>query len=185
MATHSWILSLDSDEMPDETLLNAIAQLPFPTLASNHLYTIKRISFFEGKKIEHGSWGRDRVTRLYNKAYTQWNNAAVHEALEVKQDTDMTMLKGILLHYTADDYDSFLEKNKKYAQLSAEKYFARNKKSPLWKRLFAPSFSFIKEYIFQGGFLDGQAGFKIARINAQYTRWKYVFLKEKYQEISS
>ena len=184
-AVHSWILSLDGDEVPDSRLLNSIAALPYSDTLQHTVYTFKRLSFFEGKKIQHGAWGRDKVLRLYDKGYTQWNHDIVHEALELKPGTNVVLLEGILLHYTADNYDSFLKKNKQYARLSADKYFQRGKKSPAWKRLLSPAFTFIREYLFQAGFLDGAAGLKIARINALYTYWKYVFLKEKYQESSS
>ncbi len=184
-AAHPWILSLDGDEVPDQQLLQATTDLDYANLAPGTMGTFKRLSFFEGKKIKHGAWGRDRVLRLYNKTYTQWNQDIVHEALEQKPGTKVLLLEGILLHYTADTYASFLEKNKRYARLSAAKYFERGKRSPLWKRLLSPAFTFVREYIFEAGFADGRAGFRIARINALYTHWKYAFLKEKYQESAS
>lgn len=181
LARNSWILSLDADEMPDEHLLQSLSSLLYENLPVSNIYTFKRHSFFNGKKILHGAWGRDKVTRLYNRDYTGWNREAVHEALEGKGDTQLMPLEGVLLHYTADDYNSFLHKNRKYAELSADKYFEKKKKSPLWKRLFSPAFTFIKEYIFLGGFLDGREGYQIASINAMYTRWKYELLRDKYK----
>jgi (heptosyl)LPS beta-1,4-glucosyltransferase len=181
-ATANWILSLDGDEVPDPELMAELLKLPFADLAQNQIFSIKRISFFEGKKIMHGAWGRDRVLRLYHKNYTQWDNAIVHESLQKREDTIIKQLPGTLYHYTADTYESFLAKNKNYARLSALKYFDAGKKSPYWKRILSPAFTFIKEYIFQGGFLDGDAGIKIARINALYTYWKYDYLRQKYQD---
>lgn len=181
-AACDWIWSLDSDEVPDDALLTGITGLPLDRLPDNKIFTFKRLSFFEGKKIQHGAWGRDKVRRLYNRRHTRWNNDAVHEALIIHETAVLTLLQGTLLHYTADDYTTFLQKNERYARLSAEKYFEKGKRSPWWKRRCSPAFTFIREYIFQGGFLDGRAGFRIAQINAQYTRWKYAFLRQKYQE---
>jgi len=181
-ARYSWILSLDSDELPDEQLFQSITALPFADLPRNRIYAFRRLSFFEGKKIRFGAWGRDHVTRLYNREITAWDNAIVHEALTLPPGTEALLLEGVLLHYTADDYATFLEKNRRYAQLSAEKYFQRGKKSPLWKRLCSPAFTFLREYVFLGGFLDGTAGCKVARINMLYTRWKYVYLSKRYQD---
>lgn len=180
-ATSDWILSLDGDEVPDPELMIQLRNFPFTGLVQNQVFFIKRISFFEGKKIQYGAWGRDRVYRLYNKKYTHWNNAIVHEALLKKEGTIIRQLPGILHHYTADNYESFLVKSKNYARLSAQKYFAAGKKSPYWKRILSPAFTFIKEYILQGGFLDGNAGIKIARVNALYTYWKYYYLQQQYQ----
>lgn len=181
-ATADWILSLDGDEVPDRELMAHLLKLSFADLAQNQIFSIKRLSFFEGKKIMHGAWGRDRVLRLYHKKYTQWDNAIVHESLQKKEDTIIKQLPGTLHHYTADNYESFLVKSKNYARLSALKYFAAGKKSPYWKRVLSPVFTFLKEYIFHGGFLDGNAGLKIARINALYTYWKYDYLRQKYQD---
>lgn len=181
-ARYPWILSLDGDELPDDTLLEAISLLPFATLSPCCLYSLKRRSFFEGREIRHGAWGRDRVVRLYHRDFARWNDALVHESLETPLKAAIAQLPGLLLHYTADDYPAFLEKSRKYARLSAEKYFARGRKSPFWKRIFSPAFTFLCEYLFMGGWRDGRAGYRIARINALYTGWKYAFLKEKYQE---
>jgi glycosyltransferase involved in cell wall biosynthesis len=181
-AKSDWILSLDGDEVPDPELVAGLRKLSFTDLPQNQVFFIKRVSFFEGKKILHGAWGRDRVYRLYHKKYSHWDNAIVHESLLKKEDTILKQLPGILLHYTADNYESFLNKSKNYARLSAQKYFAAGKKSPYWKRVLSPVFTFVKEYVFQGGFLDGYAGIKIARVNALYTYWKYYYLQQKYQD---
>lgn len=179
MAGQSWILSLDSDEVPDIAFVAALQELDLAGENINTLYRIKRLSYFEGKLIKHGAWGNDKVTRLYNKLYTCWDNAIVHESLERKADTEVRLMHGLLLHFTADDNEMFLKKARKYARLSAEKYLLANKKVSLLKLWLAPLFLFLKEYIFQSGFLDGAGGFKIATGNAKYTFWKYKLLKEQ------
>jgi (heptosyl)LPS beta-1,4-glucosyltransferase len=184
-AQNDWILSLDSDEVPDETLISAIYTLDYAVIPVNRQYEMKRVSFFEGKMIHHGSWGNDRVIRLYNRTVSKWDNAIVHESLDRNQNTEIIRLKGILLHYTADDFQTFMEKSMRYARLSADKYYQNKKKAGFVKSYLSPAFSFLKEYLFQAGFLDGSGGWKIAAGNAKYTYWKYQFLKEKYKTVSS
>lgn len=179
MAGNDWICSLDGDEVPDAQLLKEIARLQANEAQAGTIYSFRRVSFFEGRMIRHGAWGRDRVRRIYNRRFTQWQTDPVHETLQSGTTTQTVQLKGKLYHYTADDATAFIEKNRHYALLSAEKYFRKGKKSPLYKRVFSPLFTFIKEYFFQLGFLDGWAGLRIARINALYTYWKYRFLKDK------
>ncbi|KAA5532580.1 glycosyltransferase family 2 protein [Taibaiella lutea] len=178
-AANDWILSLDSDEVPDESLVSAICALNFDTLSTKTQFSIRRYSFFEGKMMKHGSWGNDNVRRLYNKTRTQWDNALVHESLEQDAETIHQKLQGSLMHFTADDYQTFLNKSQRYARLSADKYFQQDKKATPLKRYISPLFSFVKEFVFQAGFLDGARGWKIAKGNAIYTYWKYKFLKEK------
>lgn len=179
MAGTDWILSLDGDEVPDTKLLKEFLRIG-DKLDNDTIYAFRRISILGNKKIRFGAWGKDKVLRLYNRKYTFWKNDLVHESLEKKDSTKVVLLKGYLYHYTADNYRSFLEKNRKYARLSADKYFEQGKKSKVLKRWFSPAFTFIKEYLFQLGFLDGKAGFQIAWGNALYTYWKYNFLQQKY-----
>lgn len=178
-AAMDWILSLDGDEVPDDKLLKELAKIG-NRLNPNTVYAFKRRSILGSKRIRFGAWGRDKVQRLYHRRHTHWKNDLVHENLELHADTQVVLLKGYLYHYTADNYHSFLEKNRKYARLSADKYYRQHKKSKAFKRWLSPAFTFIKEYIFQLGFLDGKAGFQIAWGNALYTFWKYEFLRQKY-----
>lgn len=178
-AEMDWILSLDGDEIPDKKLLKEFLRI-VEKLDDNTIYAFKRCSILGNKKIRFGAWGRDKVLRLYNRRTTRWKNDLVHESLEKKDSTKVVLLKGYLYHYTADNYTSFLEKNKKYARLSADKYFEQGKGSNAFKRWCSPAFTFLKEYIFQLGFLDGKVGMQIAWGNALYTYWKYSFLEQKY-----
>ena len=178
-AKNNWILSLDSDEVPDDVLIQCIVALPYHSLHKGNQYQIKRLSFFEGKRMHHGSWGNGTVTRLYNREDTQWNNSLVHESLVQSNHTKILRLKGSLYHYTADNYQTFLAKSLRYAQLKAEENYINRKKATFVKCYVSPVFLFVKEYIFQAGILDGRRGWKIALGNAKYTFWKYKFLKEK------
>jgi hypothetical protein len=47
---------------------------------------------------------------------------------------------------------------------------------------FSAVFSFIKNYFFKLGFLDGATGYHCARINARYTFLKYKKLNERWNK---
>jgi len=181
MAQHDWILSLDSDEVPDARLAEALAGLPYTALAPQQQYRMKRLSFFEGRLIRHGAWGHDSVTRLYNRNATQWDQAIVHESLVRHAGSEQLQLPGLLYHYTADDHRTFLKKSERYARLSAGKYKQQGRKATAVKRFLSPAFTFLKEYVLQGGFLDGAGGWKLACGNARYTYLKYRFLRDAYK----
>lgn len=179
LAKNDWILSLDSDEVPDEMLLQHIVAISFEQHPVSDQFQMKRVSFFEGKMMHHGAWGNDSVIRLYNRHSSKWNKSLVHESLERSHQTKIHRLRGTLHHFTADNYQTFLAKSLRYALLSAEENFSNKKKATFIKSYLSPVFSFVKEYIFQAGFIDGKRGWKIALGNAKYTFWKYKFLKEK------
>src|SRR5690606_19747202 len=94
----------------------------------------------------------------------EWSTRAVHEAIRVKPGMQLCPLDGKLLHYTAADYATFLRKNLNYARLAA----GEKKGFSPFKQWLSPAFTFLKEYIFQLGFLDGKAGLLIAAGNARY-----------------
>ena len=170
LAVNDWIMSLDADErITDELAVNIAA---IDTGKANHIYGFRRINFFRNQQIKHGSLGHERVFRFYNKRFTKWNNAPVHEKLIIKNGLQKT-LKQSILHYGIRDLAHYEQKKLNYAYLCAIKYMHHGKKMPGFFRLFSPSFHFLQSFVFRLGFLDGQAGFITARINAVYTWKKY------------
>jgi len=69
-------------------------------------------------------------------------------------------------------------KTERYATMSAEKYFLQGKKSSLFSAGLSAAFSFIKNFFFKLGFLDGKEGLICARMTAMYTWLKYKRLIE-------
>lgn len=95
--SHDWVLWLDADErvMPDlsEEIRHTIQS--GPRFAA---YTVARRAYFLGKWIKHSGWYPGRVARLFNKQRAQFNDAAVHEGLEI--NGSVGELKHDLLHFT-------------------------------------------------------------------------------------
>jgi glycosyltransferase involved in cell wall biosynthesis len=176
IAKNDWILSLDADEVPDETLLNAMENISLDEV--NVVYNIKRRAFIGDTMIRYGDWGNDSCIRIYNRNHARWNLAEVHETLTFPGNTKTITLKGYLHHFTSKNIDDFALKTVKYASLSASEYHQRGKKSGWVKRYLSAPFSFIKNYLFRLGFLDGEAGYTVAKMNAFYTWLKYSRLKE-------
>jgi len=172
IAVNEWILALDADERISPELAAAINRLKLED--GQFLYGFKRKSFLVRKKIRFGEWGRDRVYRLYNQKQATWDSQLVHENI-VGSGVTKKLIQGELLHYTMKDLQEYHAKTILYAKLSAQKYEAQGKKASLVKRFISPVFSFLQNYIFRLGFLDGKEGLIIA-----YTSAKYVFLKYKF-----
>ncbi len=176
IAKNDWILSVDADEIADETLANEISTLELEDIRT--MGNIRFRVFLGNKRIRYGEWSGDAHIRLYNRSHTHWNEAAVHENLVQPPGTRVITLRGHLHHYTSGNIREFALKMVNYAALNAEKYHQQGKKAGWTKLYFAAPFSFLKNYIFRLGFLDGKAGFTVARMNAFYTWLKYVRLDE-------
>jgi glycosyltransferase involved in cell wall biosynthesis len=176
LAKHDWVLNLDADESVDETLKQALLNLTLDNPAE--VFEIRFKNFLGKKELRFGEWGGDKHIRLYNRTRVLWNEAVVHESLDLADGVRVKSLKGFVLHYTAKDVAEFATKTTRYALLNAEKYAAQGQKASLAKVIAAPAFSFIKYYLFKLGFLDGKAGFICARMTSYYTFVKYARLLE-------
>ncbi len=176
LAKYDWILSLDADEAIDEELKQSLLGLSFAD--ENLVYNLLFKNFVGDRYLKYGEWGRDHHNRLFNRKLVKWNDAPVHEQLIIPASMNTERLKGYVLHRTAESFDQFEKKMIGYAALNAEKYFKQGKK-PWWgKRWLSSLFSFLQNYIFRLGFLDGSDGYTCARITAKYTFLKYKKLEE-------
>jgi glycosyltransferase involved in cell wall biosynthesis len=175
-AKHSWILSLDADEVPDSELKEAIAQLT--DTSATDVFDIRFKNYFGDKWLRYGEWGRDKHIRLFNKSNVSWDEAPVHEQLQFPPDVRVCLLGGAILHYTAENLTEYEVKLMKYAALNGEKYFLNGKKANSLKKYISAGFHFLQNYIFRLGFLDGSAGFSCAAMMAKYTFVKYKKLEQ-------
>lgn len=175
-ARYDWILSLDADESISEELKNGLLALDLSN--DNIVYDLRFRNYLGNKALRFGEWGGDSHIRLFNRRKVQWDDAPVHEKLVIPGDIKIITLPGHVLHFTARDIEQYEEKLKNYASLNAEKYQLQGRSSSWWLRTFSAPFSFVKNYIFRLGFLDGREGFQCARMTARYTYLKYANLRK-------
>ena len=81
LASHNWILSIDSDEVITPQLSSEIKSLP---LDDGKVYRFSRHSYYKGRFIKGCGWYPDKILRLYNKQRTGLNDNQVHESVMVK-----------------------------------------------------------------------------------------------------
>ena len=86
-------------------------------------------------------------------------------------------MKNYILHYSYDSIEDYLNKSDHYTTLFAKRLNTRGKKATWIKLYVSPPFTFIKEYFFKLGILDGVMGFRIACFNFNYTYQKYAKLR--------
>ena len=174
LASHDWILSIDSDEVLTPELSQEILQL---NLDPYCVYQIDRRNYFNGKWIRWcGGWHPDPVIRLYNRGVTHFTDDAVHERV-IARDLKLTRLDAPLLHTPYLSMGDFLNKMQTYSTLFAEQYKGK-KHSSVSKAIFRGWFAFIKSYFFKKGFLGGREGFIISAYNGHTAFYKYLKLLE-------
>ena len=168
-----WILSIDADEVLNETLIQSILKWKRNPQAA----CFKRMTNYCGTFIKHGGWYPDVKVRLFNKQETQWEGT-IHEVLRGLSKENTFLLEGDCLHYSYYSVEQHYAQAEKFTTIQAEDLFQHGKKSPWFKRVFNPISKFIVDYFFRLGFLDGKAGFTVARISAYATFLKYKKLHE-------
>ena len=180
LAKYDWILSLDADEAIDEELKENLLKQDLAD--DKKVFEFKFKNFLGNKWLRFGEWGNDKHIRLFNRMKINWNDADVHESLLLPKDVKVISISGYVRHKTAANFSEYENKMENYATLNAEKYFKQQKSSGSLKMFFSALFSFLKNYFFKLGFLDGATGYHCARINARYTFLKYKKLDELWRK---
>lgn len=176
-ASSDWILALDSDEVISPSLQQEILSLSLqdPT----QVYAIQRHNHYNGKHIRGCGWDNDWVNRLYNRNFTSYSDAPVHESVVLKGQSP-TRLKHPLHHTPYRSISDFLHKMQQYSSLFAEQY-KHTKKSSLAKAIGHGFFAFFRSYFLKNGWRCGKEGFEISVYNGNTTFYKYLKLKEATQ----
>lgn len=177
LATHSWLLSIDADEAVSPELRDSLMRLKEHGLDSATVYSVNRLNNYCGQWIRHCGWYPDARVRLWHKDVAVWDGL-VHEELRYTVQVRHAKLKGDLLHYSFYSFEDYARRQVHYAALSAHKAQEVGKKTTALGVWLRPGWTFFRNYILKGGFLDGHAGYVICRMSAFYTFLKYAQLRE-------
>jgi len=175
-ANHPYVLSLDSDEALDETLIQSIQAAKADWQGDG--YTMNRLTNYCGKWIRHCGWYPDRKLRLWDSRKGRWAGINPHDCYEMQPESVTTHLKGDILHYSYYSISEHVQQTNYFTDLSARAYLAKGKKGYLIKIFFNPIISIFKSYVLKLGFLDGYYGFVISVLAGQSTFLKYIKLRQ-------
>ncbi len=175
-AKYDWVLSLDADETVSPELHSELSSLDLSD--PQVIYELRFLNHIGDKPLRFGEWGGDRHLRIFNRNCVRWDEAPVHEELIHSGEIKIITLKGYIFHFTARSIEQYEKKLDHYAALNAEKYNQQGRRPGWLRRNLSAPFSFINNYFFRLGFLDGRAGFQCAIMTARYTYRKYAKLKK-------
>ena len=178
MATHPWILFLDSDEEVSPVLRDEILA-EFAEDTGDYVgYEFPRQVYFLGKWIRHGEWYPDIKLRLFKKAYGRTEGQEPHDRVVVKGP--IKRLKNPLWHYTYDDIRDYLDTVNRFSSITAQQRFAEEARFRWADVAIRPALRFLKGYVLKAGFLDGAHGFLVAAVNSFGVFAKYSKLWERW-----
>ena len=179
MALFPYVLSLDADESLSPELVQSI------TAVKNNWkydgYEMNRLTNYCGKWIRHSGWYPDTKLRLFDRRKGQWGGMNPHDKYQMEPGASTAHLNGDILHYSYYSIEQHKTQAIKFSQLAAKALYDNGKRSSVLKMIYKPIARFLKAYLFQLGFLDGSAGFIIARISAaaSFNRYRLLYNMQK------
>lgn len=173
-ASMEWVLSLDADERVTPELRTQLVQAM--TEGRHDGFYLPRLSQFCGHFIRHSGWYPDHVLRLFKRGAARFSDDLVHESVQLQGRAGK--LSSPLLHYSYLTQDDVERKVAHYSDSAAQQMFRAGKRATGATAPLRGGWAFLRTYCLRLGFLDGRAGWDIARMNARTTYWKYRKLAE-------
>jgi glycosyltransferase involved in cell wall biosynthesis len=193
-ATGDWILSLDADEEVDTELLHELLGDRKPvsdSATTGHQWClsprgggarpqkaadgffIARKNYFMGRWIKHGGFWPDPKLRLFRRAGGRFEDRAVHEDAHIEGRTQV-IAHGALIHHSYPTLSDYIEHMNRYSSLGAEMVVAKGKVGFRFLNIVVrPLLTFIYNYFFRFGFLDGREGLLLHLYHSGHVSWKY------------
>jgi glycosyltransferase involved in cell wall biosynthesis len=170
-ASGDWVLQLDADEMLEAELT---LELDHALEQSGNLvgYWIPRKNYFLGRWIKHGGFYPDPKLRLIRRGAGKFEEYGAHPTIKVEGATGR--LKHALIHNAYPDLSGYIDHMNSYSSSGAQVVVAQGHRGfNLLNIVVRPKLTFVYNYIFRLGFLDGCEGFLLHMYHAVYVSWKY------------
>ena len=179
--TGDWVLSLDADEALTPELQSEIRSL-FSSDPFADAYLIRRRNLFLGRWIRHGGYYPDFKLRLFRRHAAnfappaRFTDRPVHETIAI--EGILETLSNDLIHHAYPTIDSYIDHLNRYSTLSAQIVIGKGRPNPstpvlVYNTLLRPALTFLHNYFFRLGFLDGREGFLLHLYHSCYTSWQH------------
>ncbi|MGD0629229.1 MAG: glycosyltransferase family 2 protein [Terracidiphilus sp.] len=181
LCTSDWILLLDADEVLTPGLQAEIRQLLESVDGRKpqfDAYWIPRLNLYFGRWIRHGGFYPDRKLRLFQRGAARLSEGVgPHSTPQFAGPTGR--LKGDMLHYAYPTLGVYLEHMNRYSSEIALLLAAKGRTSSSWAAFLLncvanPAATFVYNYFFRLGFLDGREGLILHVNHSVYIHWKFI-----------
>jgi len=179
LCTKDWVLLLDADEEVSAGLADEIrAAIADPDAASG--YKLPRKNLFLGRWIRHGGFYPDPKLRLFRRGQGFVTGHDPHDRCELKPGLpgkapqQTRQFQNAMVHYTYPNLTLYLGHMNRYSSLGAQLAVAKGHRSFSFINIaLRPAATFVYNYFFRLGFLDGREGLLLHLYHAGYVSWKY------------
>jgi len=172
LCTKDWILSLDADEEVSAELADEIRAV-LNRDAKFDGYSMPRKNLFLGRWMKHGGFYPDPKLRLFRRGKAYSTGRDPHDRFEMRNGEPVGGFKGALIHHTYPTLNLYLEHMNRYSNVWNRVPGAVPQRFSINAIVLRPLFTFIYNYFFRLGFLDGREGLLLHMYHAGYVSWKY------------
>lgn len=196
-ATGDWVLQLDADEALEpglageihaaihgagstrteadslETIDIAMALEEGRRTGANYVgFWIPRKNFFLGRWIKHGGFYPDPKLRLIRRGAGRFEEYGAHPTIKVNGPTGK--LRHAMIHNAYPTLRGYIDHMNSYSSSGARVAVEMGYRgfNPI-NIVVRPFLTFIYNYFFRLGLLDGREGFLLHLYHAVYVSWKY------------
>jgi glycosyltransferase involved in cell wall biosynthesis len=139
-------------------------------------YWVPRRNLFLGRWIKRGGFYPDQKLRLFARGSARFDETrAVHEDAHTNGRTAVVKV-GALIHHSYPTLSDYIEHMNRYSSLGAEMVVANGNGKVRFSAInivLRPLATFLYNYFFRLGFLDGREGLLLHLYHAVYVSWKY------------
>jgi glycosyltransferase involved in cell wall biosynthesis len=181
LCTSDWILLLDADEVLTPGLQDEIREV----LACEDgcepqygAYWIPRLNLIFGRWMRHGGFYPDRKLRLFKRGSARLSEGVGPHSTP-QFEGPRGKLRHDMLHYAYPDMNIYLEHMNRYSSEIAQLLYDKGRTSKslpalIWNALLNPAATFVYNYFFRLGFLDGREGLLLHLNHSVYIHWKFI-----------
>ena len=179
----TWVLSLDADEeLTGELEAEIVKMLETGAEIVPQVdgYRLRLRHVFLGRWMRHGGYYPDLKLRLFRRVTssgdTRFTDRPVHESVQIAGRVET--LKNDFLHHGYPNLEIYLEHMNRYSSLGGQIAAMKGKVSRSgiafgWNIVLVPVLTFIWNFGFRLGFLDGREGLLLHLYHSTYISWKY------------
>jgi glycosyltransferase involved in cell wall biosynthesis len=179
----TWVLSLDADEeltVELEAEIVKMLETDAERLPQVDGYRLRLRHIFLGRWMRHGGYYPDLKLRLFRRVTssgdTRFTDRPVHESVQVGGRVET--MKNDFLHHGYPNLEIYLEHMNRYSSLGGQIVATKGKVSSsgiafCWNIVLVPVLTFIWNFGFRQGFLDGREGLLLHLYHSTYISWKY------------
>ena len=177
LCTSDWILLLDADEVLTPALQDEITTL-LADEPEYGAYWIPRLNLIFGRWMRHGGFYPDHKLRLFRRGEARLSEGVGPHSTPQFQGR-RGKLKNDMLHYAYPDMVVYLEHMNRYSSEIAQLLHRKGRTSKslpafVWNAVLNPAATFIYNYFFRLGFLDGREGLLLHLNHSVYIHWKFI-----------